>query len=80
LVAGPEDFFLGIEDPRYYRVQKAVHIRSREGAEVAMQYFETLWQHPGTFCLRSADRIRHDEIERLRRYIRDRVGASNERV
>jgi hypothetical protein len=67
LVAGPEDVFIGIEDPRYYRVQKAIHVRSREAAEVAMQYFETLWASEHLFVLRSADRVRHDEIQRLRK-------------
>jgi hypothetical protein len=69
LVAGPEDVFIGIEDPRYYRVQKAIHVRSREAAEVAMQHFEILWASEHLFVLRSADRVRQDEIQRLRKQI-----------
>ena len=80
LVAGPEDLFVAIEDPRFYRVQKAIHIRSRDGVEVAMQYFEALWQHKQMFFLRSADRIRSDEIDRLRKHINDGGAASNKRV
>lgn len=69
LVAGPEDVFVGLEDPRYYRIQKAIHVRSREAVDVAMQYFETLWASEHLFVLRSADRMRTDEILRLRKHI-----------
>jgi len=80
LVAGPEDLFVAIEDPRFYRVQKAIHIRSRDAVEVAMQYFEALWQQKQMFILRSADRIRPEEIDRLREHINDGGEASNKRV
>lgn len=70
LVVGRCDAFLGTEDPRYYRVQGAVHLRGVEVVTLIAAYFESLWSHPRVFVLRTAVAVDEDAIERLRERIR----------
>src|SRR5581483_2635726 len=37
LIVGTEDVFMAIDDPGYYRVQKAIHLRSRDAVDVVNQ-------------------------------------------
>jgi hypothetical protein len=80
LVAGSEDLFIAIGDPRYYRVQKAIHVRSRGAVEIAMQYFDRVWESDDILVLRTGDRVNADGIEELRGLIKERATGSNKRV
>jgi hypothetical protein len=70
LIIGARDLFLGLEDPRYYRVQDVIHVYDEGAAELGAKYFESLWNTPGLFVLRSALRVNDAEIDRLRSSIR----------
>src|SRR5439155_1497497 len=69
LVIGSSDVLFGVEDPRYYEVRAAIHIVDSAATRLATEYFESLWNDPRVFILRSAVRLEEENITRLRRTI-----------
>ena len=65
LIVGEEDVFISLEDPKYNRVRKAIHIKDIETAKVVEEYFQKLWEKDDAFILKDATRVRNEEIERL---------------
>ena len=72
LVIGADDLFLGLEDPRYYRVRKAIRLESAEAVGLAVEYFNLLWNYPGVVVLRSDRGTENANIWALRERIRGR--------
>lgn len=72
LIIGARDVFLGLEDPRYYRIQGAIHVQDEGAVQLVTRYFELLWNDPRAVVLRSAVRVEESGIERIRRMIRGR--------
>ena len=72
LLVGARDVLLGLEDPRYYRIQGVLHPQDEGAVQRVTRYFESLWHDPRHVVLRSAVRIEESGIERIRGMIRGR--------
>jgi len=70
LVIGDEELFIGWDDPTYYGVRGAVHIRGQIFARTATEYFDSLWNDKRAFVLRSGIGIETEQINSLRAALR----------
>lgn len=65
LIVNGYDVLLGVEDRRYYRTGKCLHITGRAAAAVATEYFDALWHDERVFKLRTQVDTDVREITRL---------------
>lgn len=65
LVVNGYDVLLGIEDRRYFRTGKSIHLTGRAAASVANEYFESLWHDSRVFRLRTQVGVNLPEVKRL---------------
>lgn len=76
LVVGTHHLFLGLEDPRFNRVAAMVHIESRAAVDIAVAYFNTLWEDRRALVLRSRVEAQRAAIDKIRRRLRESGGVS----
>ncbi len=65
LVIGDEHVFLGLQDPRFNRIARAIHLRGRAYAEFAENYFEELWSDDRAKLIRRPSGLDHNAIKEL---------------
>lgn len=70
LIVGKEDMFIGVDDQTYYGIRGAVHVRGEAFTRLATEYFDSLWNDPRAFFLRTGFGIDHSNIESLRKAVR----------
>ncbi len=70
LIIGDEDLFIGVDDPRYYRMSAATHIQGGGHVRLATDYFYSLWNDPRIRVLKTETAVEWKEIEALRGKIR----------
>ena len=70
LVVDNEDLFIGWDDPTYYGVRGAMHVRGLEFGQTATEYFNSLWNDKRVFILRSALGIDDNQVNSLRRALK----------
>lgn len=77
LVVGTHHLFLGLEDPRLNRIAAMIHIESRVAVDIAVAYFNSLWEDRRVLVLRSRVEAQYDAIEEIRRRLRADNGTSH---
>jgi hypothetical protein len=73
LIVGSKDVFLGVDDPTYYRVERAIHLHSREYVDFVTSYFQALWYHPEMLELKSTAQIEKQTVLAIRSRLRSRT-------
>jgi hypothetical protein len=53
LVIGRSDLLLGVEDDRFYRTGRGVHLHGKHAAEWGQRYFDTLWHDSRVIVLQT---------------------------
>jgi hypothetical protein len=66
LIVGNTDGFLAFDDQSYYRVKAGVHLKGEPLVALLKEYFDSLWNAPGAFEIRSATRINESEVQKVR--------------
>jgi hypothetical protein len=77
LVVGTHQLFLGLEDPRFNRVAAMMHIESRAAVDIAVTYFNTLWEDRRVLVLRSPVEVQCAAINEIRRRLLGSDGISS---
>lgn len=70
LVIGKENLFIGIDDQAYYGIRSVFHIQGQEAVRLATEYFDSLWNDPRSFHIRTGVGINEENIKSLRAAIR----------
>jgi hypothetical protein len=70
LIIGEDDAFLSLEDQRYYRVEKAIHLKGKDSIQIVIEYFNSLWNDKEIIVLKSARRIETENIDCFREQLR----------
>ncbi len=70
LIIGDEDLLVGTDDPRYYRMNAAIHLHGRDHVRLATEYYYSLWNDPRIRVLKTETGVDRKEIEALRGRIR----------
>ncbi len=70
LIIGEEDLLIGVDDPRYYRVNAVSHLQGRDHVRIATEYFYSLWNDPRIRVLKTETGIDWKTIEELRATLR----------
>jgi hypothetical protein len=65
LIVGGRNLLLGLEDERYYRTSRAIHIEGEDVTALGVQYFESLWSDRETIVLRSSSGIDSEGVTKI---------------
>ena len=71
MIVGKYHVFLGIDDPRYFRVRKGFGVTGERTTQQLLDYLEELWRDDRTFKVRTETGVQRDEVERARNAIRN---------
>jgi hypothetical protein len=72
LIVGEDDAVLGIEDPQYYRVEKAIHLKGKDSVRIVIEYFDSLWNDKRLIELKTPLRIKTENIDCFRAKFKNR--------
>lgn len=70
LIIGNSDAFLAFDDPSFYRVKAGLHLRGEPIVTLLKEHFDSLWNAPGAFEIRTATKLNETEIAKVRSALR----------
>lgn len=66
LIIGEDKCFLSFDASSEYRVKNGIQLNGTENVKIFIEYFDSIWNNPNSFEIRSANKLNLKKIEEVR--------------